>query len=40
MCIKFLLFTDIAVDWEGVPGDLDAAVALNGSNYFFKGCTA
>ena len=40
MCIKFLLFTDIAADWEGVSGDLDAAVALNGSNYFFKGCTA
>ena len=26
-------------DWEGVPNDLDAAVAWNGSNHFFKGCT-
>lgn len=25
-------------DWR-VPNDLDAAVAWNGSNYFFKGCT-
>ena len=40
MCIKLSFFTDIAADWEGVPRDLDAAVALNGSNYFFKGCTA
>ena len=39
MCIKLSFFTDLA-DWEGVPSHLDAAVALNGSNYFFKGCTA
>lgn len=39
VCIKLSFFIDIA-DWEGVPSHLDAAVALNGSNYFFKGCTA
>ena len=39
MCIKLSFFTGLA-DWEGVPSHLDAAVALNGSNYFFKGCTA
>ena len=37
--VKLSFFTDIAESWKGVPNNLDAAVAFNGSNYFFKGCT-
>ena len=35
----FSFFPDLT-DWPGIPPDLDAAVAWNGSNYFLKGCTA
>ena len=28
----------IAQNWGGIPNDLDAAIAYEGTNYFFKGC--
>ena len=34
-----LSFLDITA-WVGLPDNLDAAVAWNGNNYFFKACTA